>query len=389
MRHLGGNVFEGCRSLKEVRMSTHVEQIGEDVFRSCHSTCTVIVPYPCPSEMLEMLQKRAGAVALEIPEETQEIPAGEFDEEKNLSALRVVKTNATYSSQEGVLFNADKTNLIRYPRGKKKSKYVVPAGVVAIGGGNGFEGHGFRGCTSLTGVQLPDSLQSIGSYAFAGCSSLTMIRIPDGVTYIGKSAFAGCIGLTSLQLPDSVEVIDDEAFSGCVNLTMVQIPDSVKRVGENAFGSCTGLISTRVPSGLQEIGRGVFAGCDNLHRAIVPYPRKVLNLELLHSCRELTDMMVSENSHEHSAKNGVLFNKEQTELVFYPMGKKEGAYLMSEGVREIASQAFYGCEHLKHVVFADSMEKIAPDAFVNCPNLDEATRETLESFGCTVKTEEA
>lgn len=84
--------------------------------------------------------------------------------------------------------------------------------------------------------------------------------------------------------------------------------------------------------------------------------------------------MVSENSHEHSAKNGVLFNKEQTELVFYPMGKKEGAYLMPEGVREIASQAFYGCEHLKHVVFADSMEKIAPDAFVNCPNLDEATR---------------
>ena len=186
-----------------------------------------------------------------------------------------------------------------------------------------------------------------------------------------------------------MEVIDDEAFSGCVNLTMVQIPDSVKRVGENAFGSCTGLISTRVPSGLQEIGRGVFAGCDNLHRAIVPYPRKVLNLELLHSCRELTDMMVSENSHEHSAKNGVLFNKEQTELVFYPMGKKEGAYLMPEGVREIASQAFCGCEHLKHVVFADSMEKIAPDAFVNCPNLDEATRETLESFGCTVKTEEA
>lgn len=38
------------------------------------------------------------------------------------------------------------------------------------------------------------------------------------------------------------------------------------------------------------------------------------------------------------------------------------------------------------MVFADSMEKIAPDAFVNCPNLDEATRETLESFGCTVKT---
>ena len=132
----------------------------------------------------------------------------------------------------------------------------------------------------------------------------------------------------------------------------------------------------------------MFAGCDNLHRAIVPYPRKVLNLELLHSCRELTDMMVSENSHEHSAKNGVLFNKEQTELVFYPWARKR-RLPHAGGVREIASQAFYGCEHLKHVVFADSMEKIAPDAFVNCPNLDEATRETLESFGCTVKTEEA
>ena len=54
----------------------------------------------------------------------------------------------------------------------------------------------FRGCTSLTSVEIPDSVRSIGMHAFAECTSLTSIVIPDSVTSIAFNAFFDCTSLT-------------------------------------------------------------------------------------------------------------------------------------------------------------------------------------------------
>ena len=78
---------------------------------------------------------------------------------------------------------------------------------VMLGGDGTFENF-----TSLTSIELPDSIESLGSRAFMGCSGLKSITIPDSVTSIGDHAFMECTGLTSINIPNGVTSIGDYAF---------------------------------------------------------------------------------------------------------------------------------------------------------------------------------
>lgn len=70
--------------------------------------------------------------------------------------------------------------------------------------------------------------------AFSGCSSLSSIDIPNSVTTIGNSSFFSC-GLNEMVIPNSVTSIGEYAFSGCGDLVSIDIPNSVTSIGEYAF----------------------------------------------------------------------------------------------------------------------------------------------------------
>ena len=93
-------------------------------------------------------------------------------------------------------------------------------------------------CLSLTSIEIPNSVTSIGNYAFWYCTGLTSVTIPNSVTSIGNYAFRDCTGLTSIEIPNSVTSIGYSAFSGCTGLTSVTIGDIEYKTQILTNGKC-------------------------------------------------------------------------------------------------------------------------------------------------------
>ena len=123
----------------------------------------------------------------------------------------------------------------------------------------------FFGCTSLSSITLPNSLQTIKGSAFNSCSSLMAITIPANVETIVGSAFYNCTGLeTCTILSNQLTRIDDGSFQSCSKLTAIDIPDGVTSIGPRAFSGCWSLKNVTLPGSLENINSQAFYNCSSL-----------------------------------------------------------------------------------------------------------------------------
>ena len=134
----------------------------------------------------------------------------------------------------------------------------IPNSVTSIGD------DAFSSCSGLTSINIPNSVTTIGSWAFDGCTGLTSVTIGNGVKTIGDYAFNDCTGLTSVTIGNSVKTIENSAFRDCSGLTSVTIPNSVTYIRSDAFDGCTGLTSVTIGNGVKTIGDYAFRNCENL-----------------------------------------------------------------------------------------------------------------------------
>ena len=193
---------------------------------------------------------------------------------------------------------------------------------------------------------IEPGVTSIGSQAFYECSNLTSITIPSGLTSIGEQAFGNCTGLTSITIPSGFISIGDYAFWNCTGLTSITIQNGVTSIGTGAFWNCTGLTSITIPSSVTSIGVNVF-----------------------YNCTGLTDITVDSNNSSFCSESGVLFNKDKTTLIYYPLGKNDSSYTIPDGVTVIEQYAFYCNSKLTSVTIPSGVTSIGEMAFRECSGL--------------------
>ena len=268
LKYVDSDAVSNCSMLTELEFPEGMETIASQAFVDC-----------------------AGLVSLEIPGTVTELADDGFSGCGSIENITGVVGSAAmyFAENNGYTFNpVDKITWSFYRNALTISgegmmtdymeKYF-PSGVpwhtmsgyttsVVINDGiTTVAPNAFKNFVSLTSVNLPDGIVSIGDYAFSGCSALTdSFVMPETVTTIGEGAFSGNTGLTEIVLSDNIIKVGSEAFKDCTGVTDITLSEQMTSIESKTFSGCTGIDSISIPKGVTDIADDAFEGCTSLNK---------------------------------------------------------------------------------------------------------------------------
>ncbi len=248
----------------------------------------------------------------------------------------------------------------------------------------GINEHSFSECEKITSVTIPDCVKTVGVCSFEKCAKLVSVKIGAGVQTIGENAFSECGSLEKFEVAaentaytsdetgvlynkektelivypasnasetftaaDSVITIKDNAFAGSKNLKTVILGDKVTAIGKNAFLGSRNLESIVIGKGVTTIGTDAFEGCNKL----ISFNVNAANTALC------------------SDENGVLYSKDKTQLIRYPAGSSNKAYVVADETTKINILSFADAASLEEITIGKAVKEIAASAFSGCTAL--------------------
>lgn len=215
-------------------------------------------------------------------------------------------------------------------------------------------------------VVLAEGITEIPWRAFYKCSQLTTVAIPASVTTFGKNdVFEGCRSLEEITVAagNSTFTAQDGILYNADKTDVlicppgksgdITLPETVTTIAGSAFKDCAKLTGVTLHEGITKIENVVFEGCDSLTEVTLPASLTHLGNGAFNNCAGLTSLNVTAGNADFSSQDGVLYDKDKTELLLYPMAKSDTDFTVPDSVTSIASYAFKGARYLENVTAGD------------------------------------
>ncbi len=292
---IGDNAFYKCRSLESVTIPESIKEIQENAFWVC------------------MALKE-----INIPSSVEKIATDSFYYCTSLEKINVSADNQFFSDIDGVMFNKNQTELLRFPINYYLTEYTVPDTVTAVGDS------AFTFCKNTTDITLPNGLEKIGTYSFGFCQNLKNINIPDSVKTIGVDAFSGCENLENVDVSydklKDMKIMPQLSFKGTnwfekfdngngviidnILFRYVGEYDEVLTIDENIKSLATGCLFSSnikkciIPSHITEISAGAFAYSSELKEVVIGDNVKSIKEEAFLGCEDIKSIIIPKNVEE-------------------------------------------------------------------------------------------
>lgn len=416
---IGYNAFLNCSKLKTVNLNSIASWMncslngyssspfcnGADLYIANEEKTTISFPVTTIAIPTYAFYGCRNITSVSIPALVTSIGVGAFSNCVSLATINVNTNNGSYCSDEGILYNSDKSELIVCP-GAKSGALTIPSSVTSI------KEYACYGCTQLTSVTIPKSVTRIGTQAFTNVSGKLELNcrvnsyddyynyspfynsqfneliLGDDVIFIGNYAFNGCTTITTvnvkrtdagissdrtyyslpptsatwnyylndklvteLNVPSGITHIGNRAFYNAKGITSVNLPSTLASIGYLAFTDCTNMVSVSLPNSLTSIGNSAFSGCSSLTATILPSSLTSIGSDAFKDCRG--KLTVNCNIPNYSFNNA-----------------KFSEVVVGNGVTSIGGYAFYNCSTLSSVTFPNTLTQIGDCAFQGCTGLD-------------------
>ena len=374
---IGASAFLSCHDLTSVSIPTTVTTIGEGAFYYCTSLTKVIIPESVRTIDAWNFYKSDELTTVVLPSTLYSMGNNCFG---SCSKLSKVTCRSTATPELG-------SSCFSYAYSSKPALYV-PEGSVSAYQANSNWSRYFSSITAMpeydfTNMNLKFVITSASTAKCTGPAienpsggwTIPATVYYDGVNYriteVGRWAFYDCTRITSITLGSNIEVVGAYAFYACTGITVLNL-GNVKTISSCAFGDCTSLTSVSIPNTVTTIDEYGFGGC-GLTSVTIPASVLSIGTKPFYSCESLTTINVASGNPNYTSSGGVLFNKEKTSLISYPIGKSSTSYSVPEGVTTLQRGAFGYSKKLKSVTLPSTMVSIDGNAFAYCSLLTSLT----------------
>ena len=252
----------------------------------------------------------------------------------------------------------------------------------------------FESCGNVTGMTLPPTVRSIGSYCFYN-TNFTSLQLPDSLRTLGDHAFLYS-SISSLHLPAHFEEYGSCAFwarslssitvdadnpyyrsiSGWLysrdSLTLCVVPDGVsgavsvpsyvQHLSNMAFGFCQSITSVSLPDGLKSIGSFAFNCCARINNVVIPSSVSSIGICPFSYCPQLSSLSIASGNSHYVMDGLMLYSASYDTLI--SCHKSDATVTLRPGVKVIGG--FENNSWVRNIEIPSSVTELSDNCFNGC-----------------------